>query len=55
MPTFGRGRLLGRGLVAIGDVVDLLLICLRGRGFVRGIADDLKLDVSFEFLAEMNK
>lgn len=41
---------MGRLLVAVGDVVDLFLICLRGRGFVRGVADDLKLNVSFEFL-----
>lgn len=46
----GRGGLLGRRLVAVGDVVDLFLFRLRGRGFVRGLADDLELNVSFEFL-----
>lgn len=48
--TFGgRGRL-GGVFVAVGDAVGFLLVARRGRGFVRGLSDHLKLHVSFQLL-----
>lgn len=48
--TFGGCGRLGGVFVAVGNAVHFLRVALRGRGFVRGFSDHLKLHVSLQLL-----